>query len=244
MTKKLLPNHAKKPQFIEGADPYRGEYDWWLANAAGIIRGPLEVVRLDADLFYSASLEEVVAIAGHKDFEPLYYNVDVDNSDTRKNRNSFGTGYAFAARDHYGKVRPFIAIRGLADAPVEDPIADGYMDLLVLLHELGHAEDISRCVNYDHDAKKLNLVDAELYAHDFVRRHALKCGYNILFGYYLNNIEAWRQTDDDSLRLPAERFCESNSIPDLRASLKYDIPEMKRRIKKAGREREFSHLFR
>jgi hypothetical protein len=52
--------------------------------------------------------------------------------------------------------------------------------LAVLMHEMGHADDIARGINYDHQALSLDLVGAEVYAHQFVCTHAGRNTYRLL----------------------------------------------------------------
>lgn len=163
---------------------------------------------------------------------------------------STGAGYTVAVRDQYGKPRPIIFLRqdvNASPANVEEeqnhPDFEAVVKLLVLMHELGHADDIAKSVNYNHENKSLDLVSAEAYAHAFVCRHARRIGYRLALGTYLDNIEQGLAADDPSVKLPAQRAVETLDLPSLREFAKIN-GNVEQRVRRSGRLTEVLEHFK
>jgi hypothetical protein len=88
---------------------------------------------------------------------------------------------------------------------------------MILLHELGHADDISKGINYDHQTLSVDLPAAEAYAHAFLCKQAQRHNYPALLGVYLENLERMAGSDVDAQRAGAERFLEDGKADELRA---------------------------
>lgn len=214
---KQKKQHPTGP-FIDGLDSYAEEFRKWKLAIA--VRGLVGIYEFNEARYYSTSLEEKLALTSHPECEVLYYDVAVSNEESGKDQSRGGTGFAVAVRDQYGRVRPMIFLREeirREDGTIEDDAeVIGVYKLFVLLHEFGHAEDITKGINYSHDTLSLDLVKAEVYAHEYACRHARKNGYRLGLAYYVDAIERAQESEEDSVRLPAIKFFEKHDQKDLR----------------------------
>ncbi len=207
--------------FIEALDSYCDEYEYW--KRAAFIKHLVGVFEV-AEAQFQLGLEGLLLAAGLGDYSGVLYTSDYDNTGSRDQPIS-GTGCAIAVRDIYGRIRPVVFVcsdvqsieeNGEANEGNHPQFADS-VRLLVLIHELGHADDISKGINYDHEQLKIDLGAAEAYAHSFVCKHAQKNNYTLLLEIYLDNVERMAQSEDDSERVGAELFLQSGDASTIRA---------------------------
>lgn len=209
------PKRAKT--FIDGLDSYTDEYERW--KRTDVIRGLVGVHELPESEFYSGTIEDRLKAVGHEGYSVLYF----DSGNTRSSSpdtGSVGTGCASAIRDGYGRVRPIIFVRSEVEVSTDTSdetyaSVSAAIRLLVLIHELGHAEDIALGVNFDHDKLTLNHAGAEEYAHAFVIKHAKRMNYRLALQYYLSNFPRWAESDKDEVRLAVEAISRSHDMVEL-----------------------------
>lgn len=249
--KNPLSELAKRRPFIDGYDSYAEEYERW--KRMDIVKRLVGVCEL-SDEQYAKDTQNLLAEFGFASYRQLLYDAEVENEyvgdptggggDTRVS----GSGWTSAVKDQYGRVRPIIFVQG--NIPISDKgepeeahhseeIA-GVVKLLVLMHEFGHAEDISRAVNYDHVALKLDIVAAEVYAHKFVMRHTKRLGYRLALRQYIDSIEEHLHSGNAAARLAAERFFNDvNSEEYKRSARDRTERELQRDLQASGRLKEF-----
>lgn len=245
--KRQLSELAKRRPFIDGYDSYAEEYERW--KRMDIVKRLVGVYEV-SDEQYTKDTQDLLADFGLTSHQQLFYDVEVDNrysgdstgdgDDTRV----AGGGWTSAVKDQYGRVRPIVFVQG--NVPISDKGVPGeeqcneeivgVAKLLVLMHELGHAEDISRAVNYDHAALKLDIVAAEIYAHKFVMRHAKRLDYRLALSGYIDNIEEHLNSENAAARLAAEKLCDEVSIEEYkRATRERTGRELERDLQASGR---------
>jgi hypothetical protein len=213
-------DRASRKPFIDVLDSYWEEYERW--KTIGIVKPLVGVFELPEDRFTNATLEENLAFVGHGHCTPLRFKHDVKRYDQQDKSDIVGRGSASAVRDQFGRVRPIVFVRQQVKPRSEIQNEElrrqfeGAVRLLILMHELGHAEDICRGINFDYDAQTVSVVAAELYAHQFVCKHAKRFGYRIALGYYLDCFKDWLGSPDDGARLSAERAMKELDISGLR----------------------------
>lgn len=214
---------AKKPRiksmtgktFIDLLDSYETEFAAWKASPP--VPSLVGIYELDDAAFYADSYDERLKEAGCP-YPMVYFDTDLDNSSTRAPETTVGTGYTSAVKDDKGKIRPVILMRSGVNPQTKDghPEFAHAVRLIVLMHEMGHAEDIAKGVNYDAKTLKLDIVEAEVYAHEYVCRHAKRLNYRVLLSYYLENLQEWCETGNDVQRLSAERAIKRFDMKDLK----------------------------
>ncbi len=250
--KNPLSELAKHRPFIDGYDSYAEEYERW--KRMDIVKRLIGVYELSDEQRSTKDTQELLTDFGLTSHQQLFYDAEVENEggddstggcdDTRVS----GSGWTSAVKDQYGHVRPIIFVQG--NIPISDTGVPGeeqhneelvgVTKLLVLMHEFGHAEDISRSVNYDHVALKLDIVAAEVYAHKFVMRHAKQLGYRLALGQYIASIEEHLMAENDAARLAAERTFDDGGIEEYkRAARGRTKRELERDLKASGRMKEF-----
>ncbi len=223
MGKKKKPKPRKT--FIEGMDSYCDEYKYW-KKRTDIIKRLVGIFEVSEEVF-GLELKKLVVAVGLDGYQPLFYNAEHDNT-IRSDGPISGTGCAVALRNVYGNVVPAVFVReGVASVGEADeqpgethPQFADSIRLLVLFHELGHADDISKGLNYDHDKLIIDLAAAEAYAHDFVCRQCMKNSYPLLMSQYLENVERMAKSTVDAERVGAERFLQSGDSDRFREWLK------------------------
>ena len=165
MSKKKKPRSRKI--FIEGMDSYCDEYEFWkkttnIKRLVGVFEMPEEQ--------FCLGLEDLLASAGLGHYRVVRYTSEYDNTPSGSEPIS-GTGCAVAVRDVYGRIAPVVFVRsdvqsvGDGNKTIDEhhPQFGDSVRLLVLMHELGHADDIAKGVNYDHKELKINFAAAEAY---------------------------------------------------------------------------------
>jgi hypothetical protein len=100
---------------------------------------------------------------------------------------------------------------------LKHPLFRDAVRLMVLLHELGHADDISKGINYDHDHLQVDLAAAEAYAHSFVCSQAQRNGYPLLVRMCLDNVERMVTSQRDDERAGSELFLKTHDVAALRS---------------------------
>lgn len=82
--------------------------------------------------------------------------------------------------------------------------------VVVLLHEFGHVDDIERRINLVR-GRAVDFVAAELYAHRYACRRMKECGFELALCKYLKHaIEALRNEPADVHQAAAIQFLETN----------------------------------
>ena len=218
--KKLrFPSH----QFVDGKGSYAKEYLRWrkpefLRSVVGV-KGLLGVHEIPIGEF-SQEPDVLLALVGHGglaviEYDPdeptgVYYEPSSDEARV--------TGYTCAVRTPYGKVKSIVFLREVIFPPeLTDPEIRAINKLGLLIHEVSHAEDIDRSVNYDHQTPSFDAVAAEVYAHTFVLRRAQRLGYKQLLYSYCLDLENDLCSVNEVYREAAERV-----------SCDFDIPAIKK----------------
>ena len=182
--------------FNEQTDSYVPEYERW--KKPWIVKSLIGVYELPPENFIDGTVEENLKIVGHGDKEPLSYNGD--EGEVKFNPTMTCAGSTSALRTPEG-IRPIIFIRQNVVRPVEipDPKEAAEFDvkakLFFLLHEMGHAEDIEKQINYDHDALTIDNAKAEAYAHRFLYRHANRLKYRWMIDQFVRAMDGDRKRD-------------------------------------------------
>lgn len=230
---------AKRP-FVDGFDLHVDEYDRW--KRMQVVKGLLGIFELDDSDYFTKETRDLLPKFGLGACKQLFHDVEVENTGGLRDDSSSPGGWTSAVRDQYGKVRPIIFIRRDIPNDSNEDLSDegiAICKLLVLIHEMGHADDIRKSINYNHVTLELNIVDAELYAHDFVVRHCRKLGYRLMLDSYLSNIEKQLTLKNEAARIAAERFIASNSLDEIRKFCFVDDHIIKMSLVKSGRMKEF-----
>lgn len=211
MKKKQDP--IKKPAFDESVHSYRTEYESW--KRTKIVPGLLGIFEIPADVLRLASVPEIVSRSGLEGYSVVSYTDEADYAP----RSIVPMGITVSVRKPYGKVQPVIFLKqdmlpDEKDAPEELKWA---LRLLMLMHELGHAEDVSLGINLKPDKKRGDLVAAEAYAHAFVCKHARRKGYWRALRSYVIELENGVKSADEVWRLGTQRAVAELDIKGLRA---------------------------
>lgn len=92
-----------------------------------------------------------------------------------RNVNINGLANGFKTAD--GALKTLVLIR--RDVPGTKPHREFkyVLKVIALLHELGHIEDMEKEVNFDHKAKRFNMIEAEVYAHLYSLRRMAEWNY-------------------------------------------------------------------
>jgi len=209
--------------FLEGIDSYVSAFDKLKRSA--IVKSLKGIYELSDDAFYKLTLEQKLEHVGLNGHSIVYYNCEHDNEkDHHANSTAKGTGSTSAVLDPSGNIRPIIFLRDRIDVDESNEESDDgtkievahAIQILVLLHELGHADDIAKGINFNHDERRLDLVAAEIYAHRFACTQAKKHNFRMALGYYLENIDEGLKSETEYVRLAAERFCAENDVSQLK----------------------------
>jgi hypothetical protein len=196
--------------FVEGRDSYSTELDRW--KRCSTVEGLLGVFEIPADQFHETALEELLADFCGQRYSLLAYESEFEVDSILGDRSPIGMALTMAVKDASNTVRSLILIRKEIDPPPTEPLTAEVLDrirLMLLMHELGHADDIAKGINFDHSALKLDFVAAEAYAEEFVLRNALRLGYRRLLGSLLKNLKLDFKDPDATRRLPAQRVLQT-----------------------------------
>lgn len=211
--------------FLDGLDSYAAEYEKW--KRTRIVESLLGVFELSDDLFYDATDADRLAHVGLEDHRAVLFESGYESAGAPCDKDAKASGFASSVVDQSGTIRPVIFIRARIDV---DDLGDNSSDdaktrdevthairLLVFLHELGHAEDIAKGVNFCFADRTLDLVRAEVYADVFACGQAKRCNYRLALGHYLDHIEGRLQSEIDYVRAAADLFHQEIDVPGMKA---------------------------
>ena len=237
---------ASTRPFLDGFDNYVDEYERW--KKMEVVKGLLGIFELADEDYLEKETKDLLPAIGFSSCEQLFYGVEVENTGGLHKETSTAGGWTSAVRDQHGKIRAVIFVRrDVPPHPDDDEVpsdeSTAAHKLLVLMHEMGHADDIRKEVNYDHNSLTLGIVEAELYAHDFVVRHCQKLGYRLMLDEYIRNIENQLTSKNEAARIAAERFISSNDVAEIRRFCVVDDLVIKTSLQKAGRMKEFQERY-
>ena len=218
-TEKQRKHRARTFAFLDGADSYADQYE--RLKHEMLTRSLVGIYELDDDSF-NLSLTDKLESLELNDLAIVEYESEFDSSTNESGVK--GTGVTCIVQDTSGNVRPIVFLRervslspasdeGDAEHAKEISFA---IRVLILLHEVGHAEDISRGINFDHVQRRMDRINAEVYAHSFVCKHTRRRNYRLALDYYLDDLEEKRQANTEYVRLAAEAFFVSTDVRSLR----------------------------
>lgn len=234
---------ATRRSFIEGIDSYQTELQRWIADPP--IRHMVGVHVLPREQFV-LPLKEKLAIVGMPHLEPINYTTTVNRVEPEQRAN--GAGFCAAVRDQYKKIRPIVFVQKEIDLTLgefADEIRAAFR-LLILIHELGHAQDILERKNFNHDIPSVDLIGAELFAHRYVFRQCRTHGFYKLTYQYLKELkdqagfacpvmsQSARAAVEDLPPEELQRYSQPGGVP----------PDFLMRIRKAGRWAEWERMAR
>ncbi len=196
---RLSKPHKNSKMFEDGKDSYKDEYARWKKRNA--VKYLIGIYELAEDEYYQSPRQKLDTVG----LDHYQYNEYSDGSDDPpvEDRDCKATGCAMPVVDLYGRVRPVIFVRRETQF-INDVVSDMVLTM-VLLHELGHAEDISRGSNFDHKTRTFDRVEAEVYAHLFACKKAFRSNYLLALRYYLQNLEEQRESDNKAVSLSAKK---------------------------------------
>lgn len=209
-------------QFVEGSSSYAQEYRRWrrldvLRRLVGV-KHLLDVREIPFNE-YSRNIEELLALIGHGGLTVIEYDSDEPTGEYYKPSldTERVTGATCAVKTPFGKVKSVIFLREVSFPPEITDLEIRAINMLgLLMHEVGHAEDIERSVNYDHQRRSFDPVAAEVYAHTFVLKHTQRLGYRELLFSYCLALENDLRSENDIYREAAERVRVTVDIPAIR----------------------------
>lgn len=208
-------------RFLDRLGSYATEFDRLRRRPP--IRSLVGIYELEDEEFYDLTTEQKLTALRLSGMSNLLYDCEYDNEAGTIGRTASGTGYAAPLRVDGQGVRPIIFLRRRVEVDSGSDVDAGMRNevaattrLVVLLHELGHAEDIERGVNFDHATLKLDLVSAEAYAHRFACDFARMHNYRLAIRHYLGGIDNHLKSETEYVRLAAERFVETTDVAGLK----------------------------
>ncbi len=207
---------GSKRVFVEGIDSYCDEYEYWKKTT--IIKRLVGIFEVAEEQF-RRNLEDLLASVGLSAYSVVRYTSEYENKPGGDEPIS-GTGCAVAVQNVYGKIVPVVFVQKDVksvgeESEEEHPQFSDSVRLLVLLHELGHADDISKGINYDHRELTVDFAEAEAYAHAFVCKQAQRNSYPVLLSLYLENVERMAKSEHDAERVGAEHFLQNGKAEEL-----------------------------
>jgi hypothetical protein len=215
----------KKPKvkiakvFIDGLDSYQHEYVRW-KRIHGVAR-LIGVFELSDEEFNSGTVADRLRIVGQQHFSPILFEDENDSSGPLIDSDSVASGITCAVRDMFGEVRSIVFVRksvrhsAIATADQQSEVDYG-IRLAVLLHELGHADDISKSTNFNHVESRVDRTAAELYAHNFLIGHAKRLNYRLMLEYYLDSLEEQAASTEQAVQIAAKTALDLNDVVALR----------------------------
>jgi hypothetical protein len=215
---KRKAKRARKKFFVEGFDSYGDEYARW--KRTRIVKRLVGIFEISEEQF-RLGFDNLPLAVGLHGYSIVQYLTEYDNT-LRGDEPLLSAGCTIALRNQYGKIAPVVFVVK-SELPIGDgrglrhPLFRDSLRLLVLLHELGHADDISKGINYDHDQLHVDLAAAEAYAHGFVCKQAQRNGYPLLLRMCLENIERMALSQRDDERAGCERFLKTHDVAAMRS---------------------------
>lgn len=212
---------ARQSKFIDGIDTYTDEFNRVLTKPP--LRNLFGIFQLSNDEFYGQSTAEKLRQVGLGHLEQVRWNSDHQAKAQSKDDEGHGAGMACGVVSPEGRLLPVIFIRTEVPVDVQPQYADEFKStirLLTLLHEIGHAEDMMKEINFNLRDRTVDLVAAEAYAHRYVLRHLQKRNCRIGLNQYIGQLDRWTSDEqtEEYVRLAAARVTALPEIESMRLS--------------------------
>lgn len=183
---------SREQLFMDGVDSYKSEYEELMKNPP--FKGILGIYELGRDQFNTLSADQQLEFVGLRGHTHIGWKSGLTNKDDDLAHESVkGTGSTVGTRTANGRIVPVVFVRKEVDpdgdAKEHTETLSYMIRLIVLLHELGHAEDMIKEKNFNHAQTTTDLIEAEAYAHQFAVNYAKRRNYRIALNYYLDNLD-------------------------------------------------------
>jgi hypothetical protein len=98
-------------------------------------------------------------------------------------------GFTNAFENEEGQVKTLVVIRrAIPNCQPHREFKYG-LKLIALLHELGHVYDMERQINFNHDMRKFDLIEAEVFAHLYSLRRMAERNYYHGFNMLVESLQ-------------------------------------------------------
>lgn len=186
------------------------------------IKGLIGIFELTEAEYYDTTFAQKMAVIGHPDYEVLFYesgDVETD-SERAASVDASGTGMTSVVRDHYRRLKSAIFTRtGVSQTSPSSGVSQedhqSLITLQVIIHEMGHADDIAKGVNYNHESQSVDAVAAEVYAHKFACKYMRDHGYKWLLQSYAKLIKESSESPFEHVALAGKTALNEIKIGDL-----------------------------
>jgi hypothetical protein len=151
---------------------------------------------------------ELLEQHGIKGFQIHYWDTD----DERSSAGGTDGGFMQAIYDQAGAYRTVIFLaRKNRDDMKEADTFNNIANLAVLYHELGHVDDFEKRINFQF-SKKLDMTQAELYAHHFGCRRLKEEGLRMPLAMYIGTIIKHFESAQECERDAVKQFWKSSEF--------------------------------
>jgi hypothetical protein len=166
--KRLLKHRGIQPlPFYDFLDSHATAFNTIAEKAKKEHPSLLAVHELGDEMYYDTDLVDL----GYLDFEQVFYTIDDSLSDYGKaspdeNDSANLSGFMTTLRRRAdGQINSVIMLRrDITIRSMDIPEARYLFKCAALLHEIGHVEDLERKINFDPDAKRMDVIEAEVFA--------------------------------------------------------------------------------
>ena len=236
----------KTRRFFDGIDSYQTEIEAWIKSPG--VPGLIGVFPLPEEQYNLPGSEKLQTL-DRSDLQLIDWKSDIPPEESSSAEVIRAAGCCCGVIDQFANVRSIVFLREevhITEGEHAAAVADG-IRLILLIHELGHAQDMYEQTNFCHKTKRLKHTSAEAYAHRYVINTCRKIGYRIPLCYYLNCMVEQSKSSCPVLSTSAKEALNCISQKELSSYLAYEMPPIEQQeamMKKAGRWKDFEKRVR
>jgi hypothetical protein len=152
--------------FFDALDSYEAEFHKVVEEAKTTFPSLVGVFEVESE---DGALAERERYGIGPDWEHIHYTCTDPNAGTYNDPDLTGNinGNTTAFKEPGGRVRTLVLIRRAVAGVMRHRDAKYVFKLIAVFHELGHVDDIEKQVNFHFDDGTADIIEAEVYAHQF-----------------------------------------------------------------------------
>lgn len=185
--KKYLQGRGCILPFYDYLDSYADEFERIVGVARKEFPSLLGIHEVDDETYFKDKWSQL----GYENIQQIFFGIDDKYADygTAVGKSNL-CGSMIAFHDSNQEVRTLVLIRQKVEISAEHREYKYALKIIALFHELGHIHDLERRINFGVEERRLDLIEAEVYAHLYCIEHLARRNLIQSFNMLVDGLQA------------------------------------------------------